>query len=111
MPDRRPTGDRRIEALVGEAAEFGTLPQLIGVLLVAAADTLSTPSPPGSPRPGSSGTLFAMDPVVGALAGLVLLSQAVSPAAVVGILLVVAAGAALMWMSESPPESGPQPSA
>lgn len=45
------------------------------------------------------GTLFAMDPVMGALVGAVALGQGLSPVAVVGICLVSAAGAATIWLA------------
>lgn len=45
------------------------------------------------------GTLFAMDPVMGALVGALALGQSITAAAVTGILLVSAAGAATIWVA------------
>ncbi|MEV8517493.1 hypothetical protein [Dactylosporangium sp. NPDC051484] len=57
------------------------------------------------------GTLFSIDPVIGALVGLLILDQAVRLPAVAGIGLVVVAGAAIVWMSEaSTPPAADTPS-
>ncbi|MFE4464285.1 DMT family transporter [Oerskovia sp. NPDC056781] len=45
------------------------------------------------------GTLFAMDPVMGALVGALALGQSITAPAVTGILLVSAAGAATIWVA------------
>ncbi|MFF2620256.1 EamA family transporter [Oerskovia jenensis] len=45
------------------------------------------------------GTLFAMDPVMGAIVGALALGQSITAAAITGILLVSAAGAATIWVA------------
>lgn len=53
------------------------------------------------------GTLFAIDPAMGVLVGRVMLGEELGLLAVAGIAVVMAAGASLVWLSESPvsPES------
>lgn len=48
------------------------------------------------------GTLFSIDPVMGALIGLLLLGQTMDPAAIVGIIVVSIAGALVVWISKAP---------
>ncbi len=45
------------------------------------------------------GVLFAFDPVVGTILGALILGQVLTPVACVGIALVVAAGAGIVWLS------------
>lgn len=54
------------------------------------------------------GTWFAADPVLGSLFGWILLGQVLGPVTIAGIVLVVAAGAALVWVAgrHRPPEDG-----
>jgi inner membrane transporter RhtA len=71
------------------------LSALLGVVIPFTADTLAA-------RASSArviGTLFSLDPVMGLLAGLVILGQAVPVPALAGVGLVVSAGAALVWTS------------
>ncbi|WP_237466957.1 EamA family transporter [Leucobacter chromiireducens] len=64
------------------------------------------------------GVLFAFDPVVGTILGALFLNQLLTPIAVLGIVLVVGAGAGIVWLSgghgpaaapapEPEPEPGP----
>lgn len=63
------------------------------------------------------GVFFAFDPVVGTLLGALLLGQLLTPVAVLGIALVVIAGAGIVWLAGAPstprggadPESAPDP--
>lgn len=55
------------------------------------------------------GTLFAIDPAMGALIGFLMLGQSLSMAAVGGIILVAFSGAALVWLSEKSPGTAPSP--
>ena len=48
------------------------------------------------------GTLFAIDPAMGALIGFVILGETITATALVGILIVMLAGALLVWFSGSP---------
>nr|WP_167151663.1 EamA family transporter [Lysinibacter cavernae] len=76
----------------------------IGVVLTFTADTLAA-------RVSSSrvvGTLFSIDPVVGAVAGAVILGQSLTLTAVLGIVAVVGSGAALVWASGSNPPHVPE---
>ncbi|WP_161937439.1 EamA family transporter [Leucobacter sp. G161] len=45
------------------------------------------------------GVFFAFDPVVGTIVGVLFLDQILTPTALVGILLVVVAGAAIVWLA------------
>lgn len=45
------------------------------------------------------GTLFAIDPAMGALVGFLMLGETIAPTALVGILVVMLAGALLVWSS------------
>lgn len=49
------------------------------------------------------GTLFAIDPVMGALVGFVALDQTLSPAAMAGIILVMVSGGLLVWSTSDRP--------
>ena len=48
------------------------------------------------------GTLFSIDPAMGALIGLLLLGQAMDPTAIAGIIVVSIAGALVVWISKAP---------
>ncbi len=65
--------------------------------------------------PTAFGTLMSLEPAIGVLLGLFLLHQTPSPGQVVGILLVVVAGAAAQRSGQRPPSAGehagPEPSA
>lgn len=50
------------------------------------------------------GVLFAVDPALSSLVGWVLLGQAMSPQAIVGVLLVAIAGALIVWSAKRPAE-------
>ncbi|WP_260856807.1 EamA family transporter [Kocuria rhizophila] len=58
-----------------------------------------------------TGVLFAFDPALGAVVGLTVLGESLRLTALLGILLVVAAGALLVWFSGSPDAAaaGPTP--
>ncbi|WP_256728801.1 EamA family transporter [Microbacterium oleivorans] len=78
---------------------FGVLvlSALVGVVIPYAVDTIAA-------RVTSArvvGTLFATDPAMGALAGLVFLGQTITVTAVVGIAVVASAGALLIWTTDS----------
>lgn len=45
------------------------------------------------------GVFFAFDPVVGTILGALFLNQILTPVALIGVLLVVAAGAGIVWLS------------
>lgn len=51
------------------------------------------------------GVFFAFDPVVGTLLGAIVLGQIISGSALVGMLLVITAGAAIVWFARSGTES------
>lgn len=71
---------------------------LLGVVITFGADTLAA-------RVSSArvvGTLFAIDPAMGAVVGKLMLGQSIAASAAVGIVLVVVAGALLVWSAESP---------
>ncbi|MBK0420508.1 EamA family transporter [Leucobacter sp. CSA2] len=56
------------------------------------------------------GVLFAFDPVVGSILGAVILGQMLSPMAVIGMCIVIAAGAGIVWFAGGKTEqSGPPP--
>ncbi|WP_233571658.1 EamA family transporter [Cellulomonas triticagri] len=58
------------------------------------------------------GTLFAVDPVMGALVAAVMLGQVLAPAVLLGIVVVIASGALTIWRgtaSEPAPEPTPGP--
>jgi len=80
-----------------DAAGWGRLAAsgILGVAIAFSLDFLAVRL--SSPR--VVGTLFAMDPVVGALVGALALGQGLAPVAVVGILLVSFAGAATIWLA------------
>ncbi|MFD4240488.1 DMT family transporter [Streptomyces sp. NPDC058525] len=68
----------------------------IGVAVPYAVDTIAA-------RVSSArvvGTLFSIDPVIGSLAGLLILGEHIGWAAVTGIVVVAGAGAAVVWISE-----------
>jgi inner membrane transporter RhtA len=76
-------------------AAFGliALSAILGVVVPYTADTLAA-------RLSSArviGTLFSLDPVMGLLAGWLILRQTVSPLAAAGVVIVVSAGALLVW--------------
>ncbi|MFA7497736.1 MAG: EamA family transporter [Leucobacter sp.] len=48
------------------------------------------------------GVLFAFDPVIGTLVGVFILGQGLTPVALAGIVLVVAAGAGIVWFAGDP---------
>lgn len=80
-----------------EPAQWGILAisALIGMALAFFVDTLAA-------RLTSArvvGVLFAFDPVIGTLIGYFWLGQVLTPLAVVGIVLVVAAGAGIVWLA------------
>lgn len=52
------------------------------------------------------GVFFAFDPVVGTLVGAILLGQTLSIPALAGIVLVVASGAAIVWLAGKPTRPG-----
>lgn len=52
------------------------------------------------------GVFFAFDPVVGTIVGALLLSQVLTPAALVGVMLVVLAGAGIVWSAGADAGSG-----
>ncbi|MEV7728762.1 EamA family transporter [Streptomyces sp. NPDC087917] len=69
---------------------------VIGVTIPYAVDTIAA-------RVSSArvvGTLFSVDPVMGSLAGFLILGERIDPAAVAGIVVVALAGAAVVWLSE-----------
>ncbi|MFD7920461.1 DMT family transporter [Streptomyces sp. NPDC059740] len=55
------------------------------------------------------GTLFSIDPVVGSLAGFLVLREHLGWLSVTGILVVAAAGAAVVWCAGPPPVPEPPP--
>ncbi|MFJ3841503.1 EamA family transporter [Streptomyces sp. NPDC090054] len=76
----------------------------VGVAIPYAVDTIAA-------RVSSArvvGTLFSVDPVVGSLVGLFVLREHIGGLAVAGILVVAAAGAAVVWVSEPTAESLPE---
>lgn len=80
-----------------DAAQLGllTASALLGVVLTFTADTLAG-------RMADArvvGTWFAIDPVLGCLAGWLFMGQALTWSATVGIMLVAFAGAALVWVA------------
>ncbi|WAL40049.1 EamA family transporter [Brevibacterium sp. BRM-1] len=84
---------------VGEVkpADLGLLAvcAVVGVAIPCSLDTLAG-------RLSSArviGTLFAVDPAMGALVGFALLGERLSPAALAGVLLVAVSGALVVWVS------------
>lgn len=51
------------------------------------------------------GTLFAIDPAMGALVGFLVLGETLAPTALIGVLVVMLAGALLVWSSSGRPLS------
>ncbi|MEV7652492.1 EamA family transporter [Micrococcus luteus] len=78
---------------------------LVGVVIPYSVDTIAA-------RVTSArvvGTLFAIDPAMGALAGLVFLGQTITVPAIAGIVIVAAAGALLVWVTGSKTGTAPTP--
>ena len=78
---------------------------LVGVVIPYAVDTIAA-------RLTSArvvGTLFAMDPAMGTLAGLAVLGQAITLPALMGIMIVATAGALLVWTTGANGEGVPTP--
>lgn len=81
------------------------LSAMVGVVIPYAVDTIAA-------RLTSArvvGTLFAIDPAMGALAGLVFLGEAMTFPAIMGIVIVAASGAMLVWVTGSKPKDEPDP--
>lgn len=55
------------------------------------------------------GVFFALDPVVSTVIGVLVLGQALTPAAFAGIMIVVAAGAGIVWFAGEKPEKPEKP--
>jgi inner membrane transporter RhtA len=71
------------------------LSALLGVVVPYTADTIAA----GVSSARVIGTLFSLDPVMGLVAGWLILGQEVSVIAMAGVAMVVAAGALLVWIS------------
>ena len=76
---------------------------VLGVALPFLVDTVAG----GLTSPRVVGTLFALDPVIGSVIGLLVLDQALGWVTVAGIVLVAAAGALLVWSAEREPSGAP----
>jgi inner membrane transporter RhtA len=90
-----PFGVTRIPDVTGPQWGLLAFSAVLGVVLAFSVDTLAA-------RLTSArvvGTLFALDPVLGALVGWVVLGQVISVTAWVGILTVAVSGALLVWIS------------
>ncbi|MFK0200169.1 EamA family transporter [Streptomyces lavendulae] len=75
---------------------------VVGVAIPYAVDTIAA-------RISSArvvGTLFSIDPVMGSLAGLLVLGEHIGWTAVVGIVVVAVAGASVVWLAEASNEAG-----
>lgn len=86
---------------------FTTTPEQWGLVAVSAVLGVALPFTVDTVAGGLTsarvvGTLFALDPVIGSVVGLVVLGQSLGWAAFAGILVVAAAGALLVWSAERP---------
>lgn len=90
----------------GIAAEPGQWLMLLGSAILGTAIPYSVDTLAGKLTSARIvGVLFAFDPVVGTILGLLVLGQVISASALVGMLLVILAGAGIVWFSGKGAES------
>lgn len=90
-----PFGVSQAHNMTGTHIKWLIISAVCGAVIGYGADTLAAKVTSGR----VIGTLFAMDPVTGSLIGWLVMNQSISGASVLGIVLVAASGALLVWVS------------
>lgn len=90
-----PFGISQLHNTTGTHVKWLIISAVCGAVIGYGADTLAAKVTSGR----VIGTLFAMDPVTGSIIGWLVMHQTISTSSIVGIIVVAASGALLVWVS------------